>query len=219
MTRYFNRAGWLPLCTTLLLLSASANAAEPTLARLSFWVPPEHMAEFDAAYEEQVVPILKQHGLVASPQRGRATVDSVFNRLFVFETPAEWSEKTEALQNAPAWQKLLGGLGRTFMPTADDTLRHGFGLYTAPAGAGTTVLAGPGTTVSASSGIRKEVAGPGRTTSGPGRQRWTGQDNTGRSGPDDTRRTRQERSGRCGLSAGFVAELHCPRWPPVYARS
>ncbi len=187
MTRYFNRAGWLPLCTTLLLLSASANAAEPTLARLSFWVPPEHMAEFDAAYEEQVVPILKQHGLVASPQRGRATVDSVFNRLFVFETPAEWSEKTEALQNAPAWQKLLGGLGRTFMPTADDTLRHGFGLYTAPAGAGTTVLAGPGTTVSASSGIRKEVAGPGRTTpSGPGKTTAAGPGKTTPAGAGQT---------------------------------
>ena len=36
-----------------------AWAGEPTLARLSFWVPPERMEEFEATYEEQAVPILK----------------------------------------------------------------------------------------------------------------------------------------------------------------
>ncbi len=140
--REFNRTGWLPLCTTLLLLSASANAAEPTLARLSFWVPPERMAEFEAAYEEQVEPILKQHGLVASSQRGRATEDSVFNRLFAVETLAEWNENKEAVEKDPAWQNLLRSLGTTFETAgAEDALRHRFGLYTAPAGTGTTVRA------------------------------------------------------------------------------
>ena len=169
MTRYFNRAGWLLLCITL-LLSESANAAETTLARLSFWVPPERLAEFESAYEQQVAPLLKQHGLAASSQRGRATVDSVFNLLFEFETPAEFSAKKQALQSDPTWQRIVRSLGATFAPTAGDTLRHRFGLYTAPAGAGTTVLAGPGTAVSGGSGIRQEVAGPGRTTpAGPGK--------------------------------------------------
>ena len=40
--------------------------AIPTLARLSFWVPPERMAEFATDYEEKVIPILKRHGLVES---------------------------------------------------------------------------------------------------------------------------------------------------------
>ena len=36
-------------------------AAEPTLARLSFWVPEERMAEFEVAYLKKVVPVLKGH--------------------------------------------------------------------------------------------------------------------------------------------------------------
>jgi len=39
-----------------------------TLARLSFWVPPEQMADFDAAYEKQVAPSLAEHGLAASSE-------------------------------------------------------------------------------------------------------------------------------------------------------
>ena len=64
-------------------------AEEPVLARLSFWVPLERMDQFEAAYEEQLLPILKKHGLVESSQRGRATVDSVFNRLFVVQALIE----------------------------------------------------------------------------------------------------------------------------------
>ena len=40
----------------LLVLVCQVAAAEPTLARLSFWVPPERMEEFGQGYEEQVVP-------------------------------------------------------------------------------------------------------------------------------------------------------------------
>ena len=45
----------------LLGLSCPVAADEPTLARLSFWVPPERMAEFAQVYKEQVTPILKKH--------------------------------------------------------------------------------------------------------------------------------------------------------------
>ncbi len=48
----------------------SVESQAPTLARLSFWVPPERMA------------ILKKHGLVDSAQRGPDTVTAVFSRLF-----------------------------------------------------------------------------------------------------------------------------------------
>ena len=80
------RRGWLVVWLTVvgLLLVGLVRpvvAEGPTLARLSFWVPPERMAEFQAAYEEQVVPILEKHGLVETFQRGRATVDGVFARL------------------------------------------------------------------------------------------------------------------------------------------
>ena len=73
---------WLAVLGFMLVgLVRPVYAEEPTLARLSFWAPPERMAEFEAAYEEQVVPILEKHGLVETFQRGRATVDGVFARL------------------------------------------------------------------------------------------------------------------------------------------
>ena len=129
----------------LMLGTTRGWTTEPTLARLSFWVPPERMAEFAAAYEEQALPVLKQNGLIESSQRSRATVDNVFSRLFELETTAEITAKEQALQSDPAWQDVLRGLGTTFsIAGADDGMRHRFGLYTAPAGEGTTVLAGPG---------------------------------------------------------------------------
>ena len=130
------RASW---CAVLLLLSLSCSvaASESTLARLSFWVPPEGMEEFEAAYEEQVVPILKKHGLVASSRRGRATVDSVFSRLFAFETPAAVASINQILQKDPAWQGALVQLGSLFDETAPGApIRFEFELYQAAAGPG-----------------------------------------------------------------------------------
>ena len=37
----------------LVLGTTRGWAAEPTLARLSFWMPPERMAEFESAYQQQ----------------------------------------------------------------------------------------------------------------------------------------------------------------------
>ena len=128
----------------LAVLLAHVGADEPTLARLSFWVPPERMAEFEATYEEQVVPILQQHGLVESSQRGRATVDSVFSRLFAVETPTALTIKRQELHKDPAWQDVLRSLGTAFEARGEEGfIRNRFALYKAPA-EGTTVLAGPG---------------------------------------------------------------------------
>ena len=102
--------------TVLAVPLAHVRADEPTLARLSFWVPPERMAEFEAAYEEQVVPILKKHGLVESSERGRATADS-FSRLFAVENPTaatikkEHSRKTERGRTSCEVWELRSGQG------------------------------------------------------------------------------------------------------------
>ena len=85
----------------LVLAVAEGWGTEPTLARLSFWAPPERMAEFERAYRKQVVPILERHGLVASSERGRATVDSVFARLFKLKMPSQVKEKGEVLREDP----------------------------------------------------------------------------------------------------------------------
>ena len=81
-----------------------------TLARLSFWVPPERTAEFEAVYEEKIVPILKQHGLVASSLRGRAAPKNTFSRLFELKTPSEVAEKREALNRDATWTERLRDL-------------------------------------------------------------------------------------------------------------
>ena len=139
------------------LLWAPVHASEPTLARLSFWVPSERMAEFETLYDQKVVPLLKRRGFVPSAQIGRATVDGVFSRLFEFDTPSGVSGKAKILREDPDLTGVLKQLGDTFGTTSPEGLiRHRFSIYRAPAGAGKVVAAGPGKTVA----------------TGPGKKHW-----------------------------------------------
>ena len=131
----------------LSLLSAPipAMAEEPTLARLAFWVPPERMEEFGAAYAEQVAPVLKKHGLAASSEWGRATVDSVFSRLFEMRNPAQVAEVGEQLALDEKWREAVRNLGASFN-SADTTsnLRTGWKIYSTPMENNRKVPTGPG---------------------------------------------------------------------------
>ena len=139
---------------SLLDLSIPAQAEELTLARLSFWVPPERIEEFERAYEEQVLSVLKEHGLVESPLRGRVTVDSVFSRLFEVDTPAKVNHKGKKLREDSTFKEILRSLGTDFENIGTDgLLRYEYLLYKTPAGTGRVVSAGPG---------RKVRAGPGK---------------------------------------------------------
>ena len=138
--------GLLAFCILHFAFCNSFAFASPTLARLSFWVPPQRMAEFETAYREKVVPILKKHGLAESSERGRATPDSIFSRLFELKTPPEVEEKQKALQSDSTWTMMMRGFGTAFGTSRPDGLiRHSFGLYAAPAGPGKQVRAGRGT--------------------------------------------------------------------------
>ena len=122
-----------------------ASTTPPTLARLSFRVPPERMAELAAACQSRLVPILAQHGLVESPARGRTTPDSVFSRLFAVSSPAEVSSKRTTLGRDPAWASALQDLAAD--PAAVGLrapVRHELATYHCPAGGGSTVTAGAG---------------------------------------------------------------------------
>ncbi|MBC8393691.1 MAG: hypothetical protein H8E17_14135 [Deltaproteobacteria bacterium] len=77
------------LAVFALVVIAEVRAA-PTLARLSFLVPPERMAEFETVHREKVVPILKQHGLVESSERGWA--NEVVSQ--------HWPQSAEAIKEA-----------------------------------------------------------------------------------------------------------------------
>ena len=116
-----------------------------TVARLSFWVPPERMSEFETLYKEKLAPILEVHGLVESPMRGRPTIDEVFDRLFELKSPSELTEAREALDGDSAWQQVLRNLCVVFgTDSPDGLIRHALDMYTMPAGSGETVPAGPG---------------------------------------------------------------------------
>jgi len=126
----------------------------PTLARLSFWVPPHRMKEFEAAYQAKVVPILKRHGLVEFSERGRATPDSIFSRLFEVKMPSEVSGKEKALQGDQVWKEALRSLGAAFgTDRPGSPIQHSFALYSAPAGPGKVAPAGPGKVMSAGRGM------------------------------------------------------------------
>jgi hypothetical protein len=84
----------------------------PTLARLAFWVPPEHQPQLAGQYEEQLVPVLRQHGLVPVPEPGRATPDSVFSRLLSLAEPGALAEARTGLEQDPAWQQALASCAK-----------------------------------------------------------------------------------------------------------
>ena len=158
----------LGLLAIFILQSSIFNSlawADPTLVRLAFWVPPKRMAEFEGAYREKVVPILKKHGLTESSRRGRATPDSVFSRLFEVETLSEALGRGKALSDDPTFKAALQGLGETFSKAVsqnsglysttrwDGLMQYTFDLYAVPAGPEKVIPAGPGKTVPAGRGM------------------------------------------------------------------
>ena len=135
----------VPFLLLLGLGSWSPSAEEPTLARLAFRVPPQRMGEFGTAYREQVLPILAQHGLLPSSREGRATVDSVFSRLFEMRSLSDIADMERQLGSDPAWQTLLQGLAASYAAEGPDgAIRYRLRLYTTPSGPGTSVVAGSG---------------------------------------------------------------------------
>ena len=116
----------------------AAEAPEATLGRLSFWVPPERMGEFEEAYREKIVPILNRHGFRPAEIQGRATPDSVFSRLFAFDTPAKMAKARSTLILDPAFIQAGEELGSAF--GTGKRIKRETRLYSAPAGPGKSVI-------------------------------------------------------------------------------
>ena len=139
------------------------------LARLSLWVPPGRLGEFETNHWPKLLRILKQHDLVEAAESGRNAVPGIFSRLFELPSPAHISTRQRALHKSPVWREALRNLGAIFGTTFAATrrpgmelfhngyftagmiaemaplLRYEFGLYATPAGSGRTATAGPGT--------------------------------------------------------------------------
>ena len=133
--------------------TGTSGMGTPTLARLSFWVHSEKIAEFETAYQAKVVPILARHGLVGSSRKARSASEGIFSRLFELETPSEVQVVDKALREDPAFAEIMRDLGPVFGTNmAEGMILHSFMIYTSPAGPGTVVRAGPGKRVPAGSG-------------------------------------------------------------------
>ena len=145
----------------LLLLLGSSYAGQ-TLARLSYSVPPDQTAEFVATYNGKIRPILSKHGWTESTERGRATPDSVFSRLFAFESTHHVQKAEQALSVDPSWRELQLELIETFGTTtsANRLVGGGLDVYRTAAGSGRQLAAGPGH----------------RVDSGPGKGHWLSYD-------------------------------------------
>jgi DNA-binding NtrC family response regulator/ligand-binding sensor domain-containing protein len=116
-------------------VATSEHASAISLARLSIWVSSDHLDECEEAYETRLAPILKDHGLTESPERGRTTVEGVgVSRLFEVESPSDIDTIGDALRKSRRWQDALQGVGSS-------TLRP----YRTPVGTGKVASAGPGT--------------------------------------------------------------------------
>ncbi len=112
----------------------------PTLARLSFFVPPAQLDDFAALYDRQLLPLLHPHCLNAGQSDDRPYVAGVFSRLFAVEYPAALPHIQQALHLDPAWQQAMGNLRERF----GASFRCQLGIYSTPAGEGQVVDAGPG---------------------------------------------------------------------------
>ncbi|MEW6753602.1 MAG: sigma 54-interacting transcriptional regulator [Candidatus Latescibacterota bacterium] len=138
---------------------APTAARQLCLARLSFWVPAGRTAEFQEAYCRHLLPLLGRHGLAASAEPGRPTIEGVFSRLFAVGSPAQVAARREALQRDPEWREALRRAARACGVGEPDKgernqsagafgggepLRWRLAVYRTPAGPGTTARVGPG---------------------------------------------------------------------------
>jgi two-component system, sensor histidine kinase ChiS len=154
MRRWILSSVFCPLLFVLCLLSpAPANAAEPTLARLSFALPQERMAAFEIDYRQKVIPFLKKRGMVPHSDLGRPTAKGIFARLFEFPSVKAINEERDSLLSDAKWAALIAELGlgdkterlkpaqsstvpRDLMDAGGDEETWFLGLYSTPAGQG-----------------------------------------------------------------------------------
>ena len=112
----------------------------PTLARLSFFVPPAQLDDFAPLYDRYLLPLLQPHGLESGLSDDRPSVAGVFSRLFAVESPTVLIHTQHALRLDPTWQHALKALeGRL-----GAGIRHDLTIYSTPATEGKVVHAGPG---------------------------------------------------------------------------
>ena len=94
------------------------------------------MAEFEAAYERELAPILVKHGLTPSSEPRRATAPDTFARLFEIESVSALPAAAEALKDDASWGTALQSLASHFSTDPSRFTDHDLFVYSAPVGSG-----------------------------------------------------------------------------------
>ena len=93
--------------------------------RVSFWLPPERIAELDARYVDEIDPGIRGNGsLLLLPQHGRATVASVYSRLYA----SPFRPDSELLASARAYADSYWGGPWWLREVIPDSVRQRFGI-------------------------------------------------------------------------------------------
>jgi len=130
--------------SSLVAVPTAPDSGEPTLARATLWITEDRMEEFGAAFDELLVPLLREHGLVESDADAPETVEGVFSRLYEFDSPAALARKLVELQADPRLTEASRSLERDFeSPREDGQLQPRFRILSSPAGPGRAVPAEP----------------------------------------------------------------------------
>lgn len=162
---------WMFALTALLVATASSAVEEPTLTRLTFWVPADRLETFTRQYEDQLLPLLVERGFVPSAAPLSAAPDTVFRRLFERDSLAGWRDQAmSVLMLDPAVHDVLRSMGVRFgdeprMPpvSREGAIREHFGLLSTPAVESSSTPTGQGTrqwsTYDVSSGLTGAFVG------------------------------------------------------------
>lgn len=118
-----------------LFYASTVWCAEPTLARLSFWVAPERMTEMEDIYQRILMPLLQKQGLKPTSQSGRLGSEGIFSRLQETQSPTDVRRIQSALNEDQAWQRAMVQLGRQFgTHSKDGHIQWSFMPYATSAG-------------------------------------------------------------------------------------
>ena len=147
-------ASWVAMRTLtlslLLFLSPPSWSAEHTVARLSFWVPPDSVESFDHHYVSSVLPYLEQKSPSVISERDSVVSDSVYAVLLEFDTPAAVVEQSALLEADSTWQSLMRDLGDEIGLRKEIRYRLGVAATTPNP---QRIVAGPGKTSPLGKGI------------------------------------------------------------------
>ncbi len=115
------------------------------VARLSFWVSADQHVGFQAAYDQQLAPLLVHYELIESSAPGQFQTEGICSHWFEDLSPSALSHKRQRFLQDPHYREILLDWGRDFGATRPGgPLLYRFEFHALPAGPGERIVAGPG---------------------------------------------------------------------------